>query len=329
MGMFAIFESLEQVEKDDPLIAPPITVSSSHTKHALEDLHPNIAVMRHPDHLPDQKAMAASIMNQFSNFKLTAASASSLPGDALKAIYGVSEDTVLYWAHHEKLCLVDGRIAFMGGLDLCYGRWDTNQHSIADAHPGDVSQIVFPGQDYNNSRVMDFQDVVHWENNKLSRTENSRMGWSDVALSLTGIAVEDLKEHFVQRWNFIFEEKYHSRPDPRYAPLTHLTNIGGYRLPGEEVDGDHVDLKDLEDMGHKFKEKLRAKIHDVEGHFTGENENEQRQEQPLQTGLDPVFGGSNISCQILRSAAKWSHGHALEVSSKQRKNSFFLEQNTR
>jgi phospholipase D1/2 len=301
MGLFAIFKSLELVEKYDPLIAPPITVSSSHTKHALEDLHPNIAVMRHPDHLPDSQTIAATIKNQFSNFKLTAASASQLPGDTLKAIYGVNEDTVLYWAHHEKLCLVDGRIAFMGGLDLCYGRWDTNQHSIADAHPGDVSQIVFPGQDYNNSRIMDFQDVVHWEDNKLDRTENSRMGWSDVALSLTGVAVEDLKEHFVQRWNFIYQEKYHSRREARFAPLTHLTNVGGYRLPGEEMDGD------LGDIGHAFKEKLKSKMHHVEGKFTGEGEEAQQTH-------DPVFAGSNISCQILRSAAMWSHGHPLEVS---------------
>lgn len=42
----------------------------------------------------------------------------------------------------------------MGGLDLCYGRWDTTQHSIADTHPSDVREIVFPGQDYNNARIV-------------------------------------------------------------------------------------------------------------------------------------------------------------------------------
>ena len=60
----------------------------------------------------------------------------------------------MYWAHHEKLCLIDGHIAFMGGLDLCYGRWDTNQHAIADAHPGNIDRIVFPGQDFNNARML-------------------------------------------------------------------------------------------------------------------------------------------------------------------------------
>jgi phospholipase D1/2 len=77
-----------------------------------------------------------------------------LPLDGLKAVYGAHDDTVLYWAHHEKLCLIDGHIAFMGGLDLCYGRWDTNSHPIADAHPGNLDRIVFPGQDFNNARML-------------------------------------------------------------------------------------------------------------------------------------------------------------------------------
>lgn len=37
-------------------------------------------------------------------------------------IYGFKDDITLYFAHHEKLCLIDDEIAFMGGLDLCFGR---------------------------------------------------------------------------------------------------------------------------------------------------------------------------------------------------------------
>src|ERR1700722_20306143 len=35
----------------------------------------------------------------------------------------------------------------------------------SDAHPSDLKKIIFPGQDYNNARVMDFQDVQNWEQN--------------------------------------------------------------------------------------------------------------------------------------------------------------------
>jgi phospholipase D1/2 len=154
VGLDVIFKSLEEWEKTDPLIAPPITVSSSHTKHHLEDLHPNIGVFRHPDHLPDAAVLQSSFFASMKNMSFTPAKLAQLPGDGLKAIYGAHEGTVMYWAHHEKLCLIDGHIAFMGGLDLCYGRWDTNQHSIADAHPGNIDRIVFPGQDFNNARML-------------------------------------------------------------------------------------------------------------------------------------------------------------------------------
>lgn len=30
------------------------------------------------------------------------------------------------WSHHEKMVLIDETIGFMGGLDICYGRWDTH-----------------------------------------------------------------------------------------------------------------------------------------------------------------------------------------------------------
>ena len=219
LGLAATFASLEQVEAENPLISPPVTVSSSHTKHALEALHPNISVFRHPDHLPDAQTLESSFFSSLKNLSITAATAASLPGDALKAIYGMNDDVILFWAHHEKLCLIDKKVAFMGGLDLSYGRWDTNQHPIADAHPGNLNDIVFPGQDFNNARIMDFSDVAHWEENKLDRTESSRMGWSDLSLSLRGPVVEDLQAHFVERWNFIYDEKYDVRKDVRYSRL--------------------------------------------------------------------------------------------------------------
>jgi phospholipase D1/2 len=123
LGIHAALASLEYMEAENPLISAPVTVSSAHTKKALEALHPNISVFRHPDHLPDPEAFQSSFLSSIQSTPLTAANLSKLPGDALKAIYGMNEDVVLYWAHHEKLFLVDGEIAFMGGLDLCYGRW--------------------------------------------------------------------------------------------------------------------------------------------------------------------------------------------------------------
>lgn len=92
-----------------------------HTKHALEALHTNIKVFRHPDHLPTdrQKLENAFAGLSLDTLRLNDFNLAKTSGDALKELYGSFGDTVLYWAHHEKLCVVDRRIAFMGGLDMC------------------------------------------------------------------------------------------------------------------------------------------------------------------------------------------------------------------
>ncbi|KAF2199747.1 phospholipase D/nuclease [Delitschia confertaspora ATCC 74209] len=341
-GLWVIFKSLEEVEKTNPLIAPPVTVSSAHTKHILEALHPNIAVFRHPDHLPDRQTLQSNLFSSLQNMSFSTANLASLPKDSLKAIYGMNDDAVLYWAHHEKLCLIDGKVAFMGGLDLCYGRWDTNSHPISDAHPGDLDRIVFPGQDFNNARIMDFQDVTNWQNNKLDRTQSSRMGWSDISLCLTGPVVEDLQNHFTQRWNFIYNEKYNVRKDVRYSMLPPIepsgtTSQGQYYPPpaqryrdGEEEEGQRGFGDDEYERGREdergffgegprggFRERIHSRVHEgrhrlehqfglQEGAYSGHHQD--------QGSGGAYHNGDGISCQITRSAAKWSHGIAIEHS---------------
>jgi phosphatidylserine/phosphatidylglycerophosphate/cardiolipin synthase-like enzyme len=64
--------------------------------------------------------------------------------------------------HHEKLVLVDGEVAFVGGLDLTSlggDRFDSNEHPM-----------------------------------------RSHLGWHDVATRLHGGVVADVEEHFASRW---------------------------------------------------------------------------------------------------------------------------------
>jgi phospholipase D1/2 len=37
-----------------------------------------------------------------------------------------------FWAHHEKILCIDQIVAFVGGIDLCYGRWDDERHRMID-----------------------------------------------------------------------------------------------------------------------------------------------------------------------------------------------------
>uniref|UniRef100_A0A6I8NTK7 Phospholipase n=1 Tax=Ornithorhynchus anatinus TaxID=9258 RepID=A0A6I8NTK7_ORNAN len=48
--------------------------------------------------------------------------------------------TVYLWAHHEKLVVIDQSVAFIGGIDLAYGRWDDNEHRLTDV--GSVKRVT-------------------------------------------------------------------------------------------------------------------------------------------------------------------------------------------
>uniref|UniRef100_A0A8D0HBB4 Phospholipase n=1 Tax=Sphenodon punctatus TaxID=8508 RepID=A0A8D0HBB4_SPHPU len=78
-------------------------INSEYSKRTLMRLHPNIKVMRHPDHV---------------------------------------SSSVYLWAHHEKLVVVDQSVAFVGGIDLAYGRWDDDEHRLTDV--GSVKRMTSP-----------------------------------------------------------------------------------------------------------------------------------------------------------------------------------------
>ncbi|KAG0058912.1 hypothetical protein BGZ90_004703 [Linnemannia elongata] len=149
-------------------ISLALTMDSAHTKTWLQELHPNIQVQRHPDH--------------------------------------ISVTATQFWAHHEKICVVDCRLAFIGGLDLCFGRYDSRTHQLADYHPSG-NGTIWPGQDYSNPRIKDFTNVKDYNNDLIERKLLGRMPWHDVSIGVAGQPARDIARHFVQRWNFVKREK--------------------------------------------------------------------------------------------------------------------------
>lgn len=273
-------------------------MDSEHTKKALElPEHPNIKVFRHPEHLLDGQILESAAISGIKKVALKGFDICRLPELGLKELYGFSNDAILYWAHHEKLLLVDGNLAFMGGLDLCFGRWDTNAHPIADSHPTDVTAGLFPGQDYNNARIFDFHNVSDWDQNQLDKTISSRIGWSDLSFCIQGPMVEDLRAHFVQRWNFIYNEKYAS--DSKYQALS---------LTEAQIPDGYYNLD-----GQISKAIQRASTAHSLLHTPNKPGN-----PPSQQTLAGIPGqnAAGISIQLVRSCTEWSNGVPTEVSLK-------------
>ncbi|CAG9328777.1 unnamed protein product [Blepharisma stoltei] len=141
-----------------------LTINSLHTKNTLQRRNPNIRVVRHPHR-------------------------SAVGGEFL-------------WTHHEKIVCIDQEIAFIGGLDLCYGRMDTNEHLLTDLQ----EPYFWNGIDYSNVRIADFSEVANHERDIIDRNTHPRMPWHDVALKVVGKAAADIGMHFIELWNHVMTD---------------------------------------------------------------------------------------------------------------------------
>ncbi|KAJ9102280.1 hypothetical protein QFC19_004828 [Naganishia cerealis] len=163
---------------------------SLYTKQRLVGLHPNIMVQRSPSHF---------------------------------------QTGTFFWSHHEKMCVIDEAIAFMGGLDLCFGRWDTSQHVLIDEdfEPGATGENgpIWPGKDMANERVVEYHTLNKPFEDMFDRTKVPRMPWHDVGLQIVGQPARDLCRHFIQRWNHLIRIKNHSRPMPFLLPPSDFTEL--------------------------------------------------------------------------------------------------------
>ncbi|KAI7901029.1 uncharacterized protein BX663DRAFT_516053 [Cokeromyces recurvatus] len=108
-----------------------------------------------------------------------------------------------FWAHHEKILVIDNKLAFVGGLDLCFGRYDTQDHKLTDYYPNNIENEIFPGQDYSNPRIKDFIKVSQYDMELIDKRCTPRMPWHDIHTAMIGQPARDVARHFIQRWNFI------------------------------------------------------------------------------------------------------------------------------
>ncbi len=78
--------------------------------------------------------------------------------------------------HHEKIVIIDGTTAFVGGIDFTALQGDRHDHPV---HP-----------------------------------PRGPLGWHDAAMKVRGPAVADVGKHFTQRWNEVTGEQISSLPPP-------------------------------------------------------------------------------------------------------------------
>ncbi|EGG14833.1 phospholipase D1 [Cavenderia fasciculata] len=100
----------------------------------------------------------------------------------------------LSWSHHQKIVVIDQSLAYLGGMDLCFGRYDTTNYYLNDNR-----ELIFPGADYINSCVL--KPKSNEKTCVIDRKNVPRMPWHDVSISIDGLAARDVATNFIQRWN--------------------------------------------------------------------------------------------------------------------------------
>ncbi|KAL2464198.1 Phospholipase D p1 [Forsythia ovata] len=187
-------------------VALALKINSVYSKRKLLGIHENVRVLRYPDHF---------------------------------------SSGVYLWSHHEKIVIVDHQICFVGGLDLCFGRYDSSDHKV-----GDYPSVIWPGKDYYNPRESEPNTWDDTMKDELDRRKYPRMPWHDVHCALWGPPCRDVARHFVQRWNYA---KRNKAPNEQAIPLLmpqHHMVIPHYMGKGREIkvgnrtsDGNHEDMK--------------------------------------------------------------------------------------
>ncbi|KAF4359290.1 hypothetical protein F8388_009948 [Cannabis sativa] len=254
-----------------------LKINSSYSQRKLLNIHENVKVLRYPDHL---------------------------------------STGVYLWSHHEKLVIVDYQICFIGGLDLCFGRYDTTEHKV-------------------ESEPNSWEDTMKDE---LDRGKYPRMPWHDVHCAVWGPPCRDIARHFVQRWN---HAKRNKAPNEQTIPLLmphHHMVIPHYMGISREID---IENKTAEDKRNDFAQhnsfSSLSALQDIplllpqesDGLLDSHNDNNLHSEMSLdnskewwqnpdqETNQRPssanddsgqVGPRTTCRCQVIRSVSQWSAG---------------------
>jgi phospholipase D1/2 len=140
------------------------------------------------------------------------------------------------YSHHQKFVVVDGRIGFIGGIDLSYGRWESPEFDVV-VDPG-----AFVGNEMYNPCAVKLRKASELEKQTFQTFDfnepynevlidegcQPRMPWQDVHVQIDGPSVVDIHRNFVRRWNAHLKFIYAS-PRAYLISKSWLHKIGAWK----------------------------------------------------------------------------------------------------
>ncbi|PRP81671.1 phospholipase D, Pi-PXPH-PLD [Planoprotostelium fungivorum] len=152
------------------------------------------------------------------------------------------------WSHHQKFVVVDDEVAFVGGIDLCYNRYDDNRYLLTD-----ITGRNFPGKDYGNLCILTESNGTISEPSSLDRNRQPRMPWHDIHMRVVGDAAKDVATNFIQRWNHAIAtgsevattvNNQSQTPADTTLLVTMTNNAGGIQLKTKPITSTEIYAND-------------------------------------------------------------------------------------
>jgi phospholipase D1/2 len=189
-------------------------------------------------------------------------------------------------------------VAFLGGIDLCYNRYEDSRYLIAD-HDG----FIFPGRDYGNLNFAGEANGKPLEN-VLDRKTTPRMPWHDIHMMVDGDAARDVAWNFIERWNHALRNGSGAQLRKAVYLLPHSNEDKAKTSKGEQSSYSFRITRHFS-VNNPFALRLSSSVQQP----TASQEPSplrRHLEVLVESGADDV--ASNCTCQILRSVSCWSAG---------------------
>ncbi|KAH0838915.1 hypothetical protein HID58_092349 [Brassica napus] len=250
-----------------------LKINSMYSKKRLQNIHKNVKVLRYPDHL----------------------------------------STGIYlWSHHDKIVIVDYQVCFIGGLDLCFGRYDTAEHKVGDCPPH-----IWPGKDYYNPRESEPNSWEETMKDELDRRKYPRMPWHERNKAPNEQTIPLLMPHHhmvlphylgTREIDIISTAKPEEDPN-KPVVLSRQDSFSSASPPQDiplllpqETDADFATIGDI-----KFERGSRQAL-DGRDEYPGETSEESDRDETVNEWWWQIGKQSDCKCQIIRSVSQWSAG---------------------
>jgi phospholipase D1/2 len=113
------------------------------------------------------------------------------------------------YSHHQKFVVVDGELAYIGGIDLSYGRWESpNFDVVVDPEHFVINEMYNPClkkvrciTTNEKAKIAKYGFERPYGGTLMDEGCQPRMPWQDVHIEINGPSVVDIHRNFVRRWN--------------------------------------------------------------------------------------------------------------------------------